>query len=215
LAQTLRENRRNFAHFRIAQRIAQSLRDSSPVATNRTEGDLMGHFHIPGDATRGEFAVYVMVAAHRETGVVKMYVGKTGDNRAGCNPVISRAGNHFSFNKLHSQMRNELEKLDLGEPHEFDFDYFYTTFGEYDSKSPSRYAVDLINEMERQLNQLAKDAFGDALLNPYGGKHVRKAIREQRRVLATELRIDRLRQLITRVDQFMASRGEQSACRGK
>ena len=67
----------------------------------------VGHFRIPGEATRREYAVYVMVAQHRETGDLYLYVGKTGDNKEGCNPVISRAGNHFSFNKVHSQMRNK------------------------------------------------------------------------------------------------------------
>ena len=63
--------------------------------------------HQQGEATRREYAVYVMVAQHRETGDLYLYVGKTGDNKEGCNPVISRAGNHFSFNKVHSQMRNK------------------------------------------------------------------------------------------------------------
>ncbi|MFM9959843.1 MAG: hypothetical protein ACKV2Q_01300 [Planctomycetaceae bacterium] len=163
----------------------------------------MGHFHIPGDATRREFAVYVMVATHRQTGEIKFYVGKTGDNRVGCNPVISRAGNHFSFNEIHSQMRNYLAPA---EPYEFNFDYFYTTFGEYDAQSPSRDAVDLVNEMERQLNRLARMAFSASLLNPYDGKHVRKATREQRQSLATESRFDQLSQLIESVVSFIDGR---------
>jgi hypothetical protein len=63
----------------------------------------VGHFHIPGDATKREYSAYIMVATNRQTQESRLYVGKTGDNRDGCNPVISRAGNHFSFNKLHSQ----------------------------------------------------------------------------------------------------------------
>ena len=63
----------------------------------------------------------------RTTAKRHIYVGKTGDNRAGCNPVISRAGNHFSFNPLHSQMRNISPK----DPTEYDFDYFTTIFGCY------------------------------------------------------------------------------------
>src|SRR2546429_201112 len=110
----------------------------------------VGHFHIPGDATRREYAVYIMVATHRTSGKRKLYVGKTGDNRVGCNPVISRAGNHFSLNKIHSQMRNYLVPEDT---HDYDFDYFYTTFGTYLTPQQSRDGIDTINEMERQLNK--------------------------------------------------------------
>jgi len=165
----------------------------------------MGHFHIPGDATRREFAVYIMVATHRETGEIKIYVGKTGDNREGCNPVISRAGNHFSFNKIHSQMRNYLAPV---EPNEFDFDYFFTTFGPYVPPPHSRDAVALINEMERQLNWLAQEEFGTAILNPYSGRNVTKAVREQRSVLATESGINQLRQLVNHVAEFTKRRGD-------
>ena len=109
------------------------------------------HFHIPGDATRREYAVYLIVACHRTTKAVRIYVGKTGDNREGCNPIISRAGNHLSFNPIHSQSRNQ-----LGNPEEYDFEFFFTAFGPYVPPSESRGGIDLVNEMERQLNLLAQ-----------------------------------------------------------
>lgn len=165
----------------------------------------IGHFHIPGEATRREYAVYIMVAAHRVTGQKKVYIGKTGDNRDGCNPVISRAGNHFSFNKIHSQMRNYLEP---GHPHDFDFDYFYTTFGEYRNPEESREGIDLINEMERQLNRFAQRAFG-AILNPYLGKGKLTREKEAKRTtLATEERLGQLRLMIRQVQDFLGAKQE-------
>ena len=75
-----------------------------------------------------------------------LYVGKTGDNRAGCNPVISRAGNHFSYNVVHSQLRNKVP-----DPHLCDYEFFYVTFDTYDAEN--RQKVDVINEMERAANR--------------------------------------------------------------
>ena len=141
----------------------------------------VGRLDIPGDATRREYAVYIMVATHRITCEIKLYVGKTGDNREGCNPVISRAGNHFSFNKMHSQMRNYLLP---DEPHEFDFSYFYVTFDEYIDPKHTRERIDVINEMERRLNSLAQERFGQ-ILNPYSGKHIARKKQVDRDGLAT------------------------------
>src|SRR6266545_1905095 len=143
----------------------------------------LGHFRIPGDATRRDYAVYIMVATHRSAGERQCYVGKTGDNRVGCNPVISRAGNHFSFNKKHSQMRNQLEEEG---PEKYDFDYFYTTFGTYECSSQGRESLDLINEMERRLNGLAQEAFGAAVIKPYLGKgRLSREEKEKRNALAS------------------------------
>jgi len=72
-------------------------------------------FTVPAHSTRREFAVYVVVARIPSTCEFFVYVGKTGDNREGCNPVISRAGNHFSYNKIHSQVRNTLMGKNGGE----------------------------------------------------------------------------------------------------
>jgi hypothetical protein len=156
---------------------------------------------IPGDATRRDYAVYVMVAVHRTTRETKLYVGKTGDNRKGCNPVISRAGNHFSFNKIHSQMRNHLQP---NEPSEYDFAYFYTTFGEYVDPSETRERIDIVNEMERRLNTLAQERFG-ALMNPYSGKHVSPAKQAVRNQLATHDRLQQLSEVIAAVTTHVAS----------
>jgi hypothetical protein len=53
-----------------------------------------------------EYVVYVVIEKDKNN--IKLYVGKTGDNREGCNPLISRCGNHFSYNKIHSQVRNKI-----------------------------------------------------------------------------------------------------------
>ena len=161
----------------------------------------VGHFHIPGDATRREYAVYIMVATHRVTCERKLYVGKTGDNRDGCNPVISRAGNHLSFNPVHSQMRNYLLP---DNPHDYDFDYFYATFGTYLGSEESRDGIDTINEMERRLNVLAQTAFG-SILNPLKGTGwMTQTQRSQRASLATQVRLEQLAELVRQVQVFLA-----------
>jgi hypothetical protein len=154
----------------------------------------LGHFHIPGAATRREYAVYIMVARHCRTEKICFYIGKTGDNRKGCNPVISRAGNHFSFNKIHSQMRNQLPS----DPENYDFDFFYTTFGKYIDPSESRSGVNLINEMEKVLNRLAQKAFGGKVLNPYNGK-----VTSREKDLAIPERITQLEELVKEVKKFV------------
>src|SRR5688572_28174137 len=136
----------------------------------------VGYFRIPGEATRREYAGYVMVARHRQSSEVLLYVGKTGDNRAGCNPVISRVGNHFSFNKLHSQMRNGLPE----HPEEYDFHFFYATFGGYMDPCEKRDGIDLINEMERQLNRIAHETIGP-IMNPFKGAGYLKRVTQQAR----------------------------------
>lgn len=163
----------------------------------------VGHFHIPGETTKREYAVYVMVARHRRTGRAKLYVGKTGDNRDGCNPVISRAGNHFSFNRIHSQVRNKLP----GSPSDYDFDFFSTTFGRYVSPDRSRRGIEIINEMERRLNKMTQEAFGEkAVLNPFKGTaYVKKADRDKRASLARPQRIDQLSELVEAVRVYVVS----------
>jgi hypothetical protein len=168
----------------------------------------VGHFHIPGDATRREYAVYVMVARHRTTGEIHLYVGKTGDNKEGCNPVISRAGNHFSFNKIHSQMRNHLP----AHPEAFDFDFFYTTFGRYVDPSHSRAGIDVVNEMERQLNRLIQKEHGKMLLNRYEGRtKLLRQVREARSALATTERLAKLQELVATVTERVARQRTSAA----
>lgn len=161
------------------------------------------HFHVPGEAARREYAVYVIVARHRKTKRFKLYVGKTGDNREGCNPLISRAGNHLSFNPIHAQSRKH-----LGSPEEYNFDFFFTTFGPYIPPSQSRDGIELVNEMERLLNRMIRETFGDWMVNPLKfSSFVRRSIRETRRLLATPERITRLRQLVTTVQKFTKKTG--------
>ncbi len=165
----------------------------------------VGRLDISGDATRRDYAVYIMVARHRITRDTMIYVGKTGDNREGCNPVISRAGNHFSFNKMHSQMRNHLQP---NEPYEYDFSYFYTTFGEYVPPTETRERIDIINEMERRLNKLAQEQFGK-IVNPYEGKNVSRKTQANRDALVTSERMEKLSELTDAVFEHIRCSHEQ------
>ena len=158
--------------------------------------------HVPGEATRREYTVYLLVARQRDTGrITAVYIGKTGDNREGCNPLISRAGNHMSYNKLHSQARNR-----LGTTEEFDFHFFYAFFGRYIAPEDSREGIDLINEMERQLNKRAQTAFGALVVNPYmGSARVPLTERQKRAGMCTPDRMDRLDALIATAERFVAN----------
>jgi hypothetical protein len=154
-------------------------------------------FSIPGHATRRDFAIYIVVAKRRDLCEIRLYVGKTGDNRDGCNPVISRAGNHFSFNDIHSQVRNKLG----APPHEFDFEYFYVTFDAYDATdSDRRSKIDVVNEMERQANLLLQQQLPRnehvQLLNPH--KNARRLVASERKArteIASPERMDTLCEL--------------------
>jgi hypothetical protein len=154
---------------------------------------------IPGHATRRDFAIYIVVAKRRELPEIRLYVGKTGDNRDGCNPVISRAGNHFSFNDIHSQVRNKLG----APPHEFDFEYFYVTFDAYHvAESDRRSKIDVINEMERQANMLLQQQLPRdervLLMNPHkNARRLSASERNARAQIASAERMVILRELIT------------------
>lgn len=141
----------------------------------------IGNFKIPGHSTKRQWAVYLFVATPKnKTELIKIYVGKVGDNRDGCNPVISRVGNHFSHNKIHSQIRNKIENTE-----EYDYEYFYCHFGEYEDNSEMRIeSRNKINELERELNRITQNKISTnskyELLNPYVGKYVSKAEKKQR-----------------------------------
>ena len=142
-------------------------------------------FEIPAHTTGREWAVYIIVATHKIEGNKLLYVGKVGDNRDGCNPIISRLGNHFSYNPIHSQMRNKV-------PNTTDFNYkiHYCTLGFYDKDSHT-IGREKINEVERRLNTIvfekSEAKIGDfKLLNPFEGKSINKAIKEKRQKLLTD-----------------------------
>ncbi len=146
----------------------------------------MAHkFTLNPESLKRLFAVYVVVA--KGTGDTKLYVGKTGDNREGCNPVISRCGNHFSYNKIHSQVRNKIPDHEHRE-----YTYVFDHFDEYsDDVSQRCDAIDKINEMERWLNEeiqkLIRGAVDTQLLNPHSGSgHVRRSERTKRSAFRTE-----------------------------
>jgi hypothetical protein len=125
-------------------------------------------FTLNPESLKRRFAVYVVVA--RARGDIKLYVGKTGDNRDGCNPVISRCGNHFSYNKVHSQVRNK-----IGDHEGREYTYIFDHFDEYhDDLEKRRKAIGSINEMERWLNHEVQEAIGNMkhckLLNPLSAR---------------------------------------------
>ncbi|MDD3567588.1 MAG: hypothetical protein PHT92_04220 [Bacteroidales bacterium] len=145
---------------------------------------------IPAHSTRREWAVYAIIAKHITINKTKIYVGKVGDNREGCNPIISRIGNHFSHNKIHSQLRNLIVSTT-----DYNYKVYYATFGEYSLITQKR-DKDRVNELERQLNRLIQSNIANEknieLLNPYKGKSVSKAIQIKRQELLTEKEIKTL-----------------------
>lgn len=167
----------------------------------------VSQFTVPGHSTRREFAVYVVVASRRGTAEYHIYVGKTGDNREGCNPVISRAGNHFSFNEMHSQIRNKLPYS----PPEYDYEYLYITFDQYSEVKQERIArVDVVNEMERAVNVAIQEAFPKApegcLLNPYKGSgYIKPSERAKRTSLRTTDRMNKVAALVAAVSRHVAA----------
>ncbi|MBH0178159.1 MAG: hypothetical protein HP491_09900 [Nitrospira sp.] len=142
-------------------------------------------FTLIPESLKRKFAVYVVIA--EGSGDTKLYVGKTGDNREGCNPVISRCGNHFSYNKIHSQVRNKIPDHEDRE-----YTYVFDHFDEYsEDVSQRRDAINKINEMERWLNEeiqgLVHGAIDMELLNPNSGNgHVRRSERTKPSVFRTE-----------------------------
>ena len=141
-------------------------------------------FEIPAHTTRREWAVYIIVARNRTTNNKIFYVGKVGDNRDGCNPIISRIGNHFSHNKIHSQMRNK-----ISETTQFDYKVFYSAFGQYNSQT-QHLDKDKVNELERQLNRYVRQNLvtidNVEFLNPYKAVGVSKKKENDRQQLLTE-----------------------------
>ena len=155
----------------------------------------IGSFKISGNATKREWAVYLFIASPiNGNGRKKIYVGKVGDNRDGCNPVISRVGNHFSHNKIHSQIRNR-----IGTTENYDYEYFYCHFGEYEIDNETRKTSrEKTNELERELNRIVQkkiDINKFELLNPYKGNHVSKSKKIERAQLISKSEIEILNKL--------------------
>lgn len=142
-------------------------------------------FSLNQESLRRKFAVYVVVA--KGTHDIKLYVGKTGDNRSGCNPLISRCGNHFSYNQVHSQVRNKL--ADHEHRH---YTYIFDHFDDYpDDETQRRKCIDRINEMERwlaeEVQKIAISKQNLALLNPYrAAAHVSVAEKGKRAAFRTK-----------------------------
>jgi hypothetical protein len=146
----------------------------------------IGSFKISGHSTKREWAVYLFIASPiNGNGLKKIYVGKVGDNREGCNPVISRVGNHFSYNKIHSQIRNK-----IGKTQNYDYEYFYCHFGQYETDQLLRIkSCEKTNELERELNRIVQKRMDEniyELTNPFRGNSISKEKRAERAKLITE-----------------------------
>jgi hypothetical protein len=155
-------------------------------------------FEIPSHTTRREWAVYVIIARNRNGAKKILYVGKVGDNRDGCNPIISRIGNHFSHNKIHSQIRNKIPATT-----EYDYKILYSTFGEYVQNQLN--FKDKVNELERQLNiyiqQNVEKLENVEFLNPYKGIGVSKSKQKERSELLTEIEKNALKKLANKATE--------------
>lgn len=163
-------------------------------------------FTLSPESLKRRFAVYVVIA--NKANDTKLYVGKTGDNREGCNPVISRCGNHFSYNKVHSQVRNKMPDHEDRE-----YTYVFDHFDEYsEDKDQRREAIDRINEMERWLNeeiqQLVERTDSAELLNPFSGNgRVSPSERNKRSAFRTEAAGRQIRGIVAEVRRQLGRAG--------
>jgi hypothetical protein len=155
-------------------------------------------FTLHKESLKRKFAVYVVVAQSNDD--TKLYVGKTGDNNDGCNPLISRCGNHFSYNKIHSQVRNYLDDHE-----DRDYTYIFDHFDDYPADSTARRTcIDNINEMERWLNEEVQKAIREKqniqLLNPFTGRgYLSLDEKEKRNAFRTPVRCQQISSLVAAV----------------
>lgn len=161
-------------------------------------------FDLNPEALKRQFAVYVVIATDGST--CDLYVGKTGDNREGCNPLISRCGNHFSYNKIHSQVRNKLSDHE-NKQYTYVFDHFggYVKCGE-----ARRPLIDMINEMERCLNQqiakLVQDLDSCILHNRYKDSWLSKIEKERRATHRTPENMAKVEQIVEAVREIIVNK---------
>jgi len=157
-------------------------------------------FTLHRESVKRRFAVYVVIAKSKTD--TKLYVGKTGDNNDGCNPVISRCGNHFSYNEIHSQVRNK-----LGDHEDREYTYVFDHFDDYnEEKEARRVSVDRINEMERWLNKEIKAMVtlkkNVTLLNEYRGTgYVSEKEKQKRASFRTDEAKKRIEAIVTAVGE--------------
>ena len=160
----------------------------------------MAHtFDLNPEALKRQFAVYVVIATDCLS--CDLYVGKTGDNREGCIQLISRCGNHFSYNKIHSQIRNKL--ADHENKH---YTYVFDHFGDYlECSETRRPLIDMINEMERCLNQriakLVQGMDSCILHNQYKGSWVSKSEKERRAIHRTPDNMAKIEHIVEAVNE--------------
>lgn len=162
----------------------------------------MAHtFELNSEALKRKFAVYVVIATDGKT--FDLYVGKTGDNREGCNPLISRCGNHFSYNKIHSQVRNKLSNHE-----EKQYTYVFDHFGDYvEDEEIRKPLIDMINEMERFLNQeiakLAEKIPKCTLHSPYKGTWISRAEKARRAEFRTHENSIKIQDIVNMTKQII------------
>ncbi|WP_085698756.1 hypothetical protein [Pseudomonas sp. B26(2017)] len=141
-------------------------------------------FTLHRESLKRKYSIYVVVAAGAED--IQLYVGKVGDNREGCNPLISRCGNHFSYNKIHSQIRNKITDHE-----DRDYTYVFEHIDDYlEDKKWRRGCIDKVNELERWLNKEVQSLIVGMervkLVNPFDGKYLSSNERSKRQAMRTE-----------------------------
>lgn len=161
-------------------------------------------FEIVPHALKRRFSVYVVIAQGKRETV--LYVGKTGDNREGCNPLISRCGNHFSYNDVHSQIRNKIPAHES-----WKYTYVFDHFDKYcDDIAKRRTCIERVNEMERWLNRMIQETIRTCanvrLANRYEGRSwVRAEERSRRSSFRTRTAKRKLEGIVAAVLAILAS----------
>lgn len=158
-----------------------------------SSGREISAFEIPGHAIRRGWSVYIAIAVNR-IGKKQVYVGKVGDNRSGCNPMITRIGNHLSFNRSHSQLRN---KMELNKDTRLKIHYLFIR--NYSETSRTK-MLKKVNQLERELNKLVqkriKERMDMVLVNPYSGQYLTTKVKEEYEKCVSEADRDLLKNLL-------------------